>query len=336
LYDILDIDTIFIEEHIQNYHLLGVIKQKDQKVWFNGGLLYDFGVSVGDVVWIDIVLGNSNSTYLPNYGFGSRCCIIENIEYENGKKKIYTNNDVWIEGMGSPAGIFGSQIEECVCMEWYNFSLGCFKHNNTIKYVNNVCYSCFHCPSYYPLNYYGVDIMVNSMHDFPHATGSYEFCYQETPLQVSLEVWTPPLDYAECGLKPYSYHWSTNSHDYIIEDSTIYNPLFDFLGNVSVYLKVTDKLGDIAYDTVNLIMLPSHIEEEIRNTETIAIYPNPTSGELQITSNELQVEKIDIFDVCGRKQKVESRRQNVWDISHLQSGIYFLQIDHKTIKVIKK
>ena len=87
LYDI-GYDTAFIEEHVQNYNFLGNIKQKDQKVWFNDGLLYDFGVSVGDTVLIDIVLSNAGQNYFPTYEFGQQCCIVENIVYENGIKKI--------------------------------------------------------------------------------------------------------------------------------------------------------------------------------------------------------------------------------------------------------
>jgi len=45
--------------------------------------------------------------------------IVENIVYENGEKTIYTNNDVWIEGMGSFAGIFGNNINHCLCFDWF-------------------------------------------------------------------------------------------------------------------------------------------------------------------------------------------------------------------------
>jgi len=70
------------------------------------------------------------------------------------------------------------------------------------------------------------------------------------------------------------------------------------------------------------------------------IYPNPTNGELQITNYELRIMnyELQLFDVMGRKQKAESRRQNdkiVIDISHLHSGIYFLKIDNQIYKIIK-
>jgi len=68
----------------------------------------------------------------------------------------------------------------------------------------------------------------------------------------------------------------------------------------------------------------------------IKIYPNPVTGELQVTSYKLQVTGIEIFDVMGRKQKAESRKQNVVDIAHLPNGVYFLKITTENGVVTKK
>jgi endonuclease/exonuclease/phosphatase family metal-dependent hydrolase len=70
------------------------------------------------------------------------------------------------------------------------------------------------------------------------------------------------------------------------------------------------------------------------------IYPNPTTGNLRVTSDELQVMSVEIFDVLGRKLKGENRRQKannefVMDISTYPAGIYFLQLKDKTVKVVK-
>jgi hypothetical protein len=78
--------------------------------------------------------------------------------------------------------------------------------------------------------------------------------------------------------------------------------------------------------------------------ENITLYPNPTTGELQVTSDELQVTSIEIYDIYGRKQKCTKARMhestNVIDISHLQSGFYFVKISTEkgtvVTKVIKK
>jgi len=70
--------------------------------------------------------------------------------------------------------------------------------------------------------------------------------------------------------------------------------------------------------------------------ENITIHPNPTTGELQVTSNGLQVTSIEVFDVYGGKQKAESKKQAVLNISHLQPGVYFVKITTTAGEVIKK
>jgi hypothetical protein len=68
----------------------------------------------------------------------------------------------------------------------------------------------------------------------------------------------------------------------------------------------------------------------------IALYPNPTTGELRVESGELRVESVEVFDIYGRKQKAESRRQNVIDIAHLSAGVYFVKITTEAGEVVRK
>jgi hypothetical protein len=90
----------------------------------------------------------------------------------------------------------------------------------------------------------------------------------------------------------------------------------------------------------------------------ISVYPNPTNGELRIiplqelkgwTAKpdgvvEFRIESVEIFDVFGRKQMAESRRQKaesemVMDISHLTPGVYIIKVvangNISTHKIIK-
>jgi len=64
--------------------------------------------------------------------------------------------------------------------------------------------------------------------------------------------------------------------------------------------------------------------------QEFSIYPNPTCGEFTIDNGQLTINNVEIYDVYGRK--VETRRaaslqaEIVINISHLQSGIYFVKI----------
>jgi hypothetical protein len=57
------------------------------------------------------------------------------------------------------------------------------------------------------------------------------------------------------------------------------------------------------------------------------IYPNPTTGEFHVTSDKLQVTNTEIFDIYGRKCHTSRvTRQESANVSHLQSGVYFVKI----------
>jgi len=76
--------------------------------------------------------------------------------------------------------------------------------------------------------------------------------------------------------------------------------------------------------------------------ENITIHPNPTTGELQVTSYGLQVTSIEILDITGRILSsnhiapLTSHSSSLINISHLKSGIYFVKIATNAGDVIKK
>ena len=73
--------------------------------------------------------------------------------------------------------------------------------------------------------------------------------------------------------------------------------------------------------------------DEIRTSEqkqTIDIFPNPTTGVLNIdVSDDLEISSIDLLDLKGTLVKVLKQNQRVLDISELLRGTYILRITAK-------
>ena len=79
----------------------------------------------------------------------------------------------------------------------------------------------------------------------------------------------------------------------------------------------------------------------IKNYENeMVVYPNPTSGELHISTSDMRypISDIMIYDMLGRIQKIEKSEieKSEINISHLPVGIYFLQIGSQIEKIVKR
>ena len=81
-------------------------------------------------------------------------------------------------------------------------------------------------------------------------------------------------------------------------------------------------------------------EINVVETQNFKIYPNPTTGLLKIKNEDSKTENFQFFDILGKKQQVPYNKQQMngiieINISHLPAGIYFIQINGKTGKVVK-
>jgi hypothetical protein len=69
------------------------------------------------------------------------------------------------------------------------------------------------------------------------------------------------------------------------------------------------------------------------------IHPNPTTGEFTITSYELRITDVEIYDVFGRKVLTHTANrtpQTTINVEHLQTGTYFVRIYSETNDVAVK
>lgn len=68
--------------------------------------------------------------------------------------------------------------------------------------------------------------------------------------------------------------------------------------------------------------------------ESLSIYPNPTTGLLNITTSE-KVQAITVYDLSGKQQK-NLQNLSVIDLSELQPGIYFVKVKTDRSVITKK
>lgn len=143
-------DTVVEDSHDNTY--LGALLKDDKKVWFKPQtwvgediLLYDFGVAVRDTIWHNAyarIHSGSSISFMPADNYS----IVTYIE-PNSETYYYINSGIypgqkWNSKFGSTHGLFGSIID--MPLPGDKYELACFKHNNTVKYLNNAkCDVCF-------------------------------------------------------------------------------------------------------------------------------------------------------------------------------------------------
>lgn len=137
--------------------------------------------------------------------------------------------------------------------------------------------------------------------------------------------------------------WSWNFGD--SGTSTEQNPVHTYTieGTYTVSLSVTGAGGSdnetkTDYITVNV---PTEIIEISKN-KTINIYPNPTTGLIDIEGlPQNEVVLINIYDVLGQKMKeikIQEQNANI-DLSSFKKGIYYLKFNsnnNSSVKIIKE
>ena len=97
--------------------------------------------------------------------------------------------------------------------------------------------------------------------------------------------------------------------------------------------------NDVTPELTEWEWLPSSFGLGNLQKEIISIFPNPTTGELRIENGELRIRSVEVFDVYGRKLQskiVNLKSEIVLDISHLNSGIYFVKISTEQGEIVKK
>jgi len=120
------------------------------------------------------------------------------------------------------------------------------------------------------------------------------------------------------GVPPYSYNTDTLSNS---------TGIFTDLTPGTYFIEVTDSAG--CEGMIEIIIDGVSSSQEIANTKSLIMYPNPTAGNIIIDLNvELEDSMIYLYDAQLRKVNItdfELRDKVLW-LSNMPSGIYYLKI----------
>ena len=145
--------------------------------------------------------------------------------------------------------------------------------------------------------------------------GQFEWLnYDETPEYTLIEI--PLIEYSDSISVFFSGAASGNGSDGCIDISTIW------IDNLSIDESILSTI-DNQFDKI------------------IILYPNPVQNILRIENNStIEITSIKIYDVLGRLVLVEKRNLNQVDVSYLDRGVLFVDIETDqgvyTKKVIKE
>ena len=85
------------------------------------------------------------------------------------------------------------------------------------------------------------------------------------------------------------------------------------------------------------LVLKNFVLDDAENDELkIAVYPNPVTETLIITSEGIPIEKIRVYSISGQIILAFENVQNSIDVSSLSEGLYFLEIFSSEGKSIQK
>lgn len=105
-------------------------------------------------------------------------------------------------------------------------------------------------------------------------------------------------------------------------------------------LKQVDFDGKFEYSPVISVKF-SNISNSPSTTPAVSIYPNPTSGEVWVKTDENipsdNPQNISVFDVKGQQILSSLHKENTQlvDLKYFENGLYYLKIGKQSYKIIK-
>lgn len=107
-------------------------------------------------------------------------------------------------------------------------------------------------------------------------------------------------------------------------------------GYVSKTLSLDVNECESLVQDVQLVPVGYGVDNPLANA--IQLYPNPSNGQIFINGNQLAMEKVSVYDVCGKMVKSIPAEDTMLSInlSDCPAGVYFVRISTKSGEVTKK
>jgi len=124
-----------------------------------------------------------------------------------------------------------------------------------------------------------------------------------------------------------SYSENFFSHEFIVGNNAYPNPQNPFsyqfyTENNLIYLEITNAEGSVATFFDSQLSIDSFSKLHIK------IYPNPTSGYINIEAVDLIINQVQIYDINGKLvSEIKTISNPKIDVTNLSSGIYFLRVE---------
>ena len=101
--------------------------------------------------------------------------------------------------------------------------------------------------------------------------------------------------------------------------------------------------GEIFYNTGDVedysVVFTENLSAPKISESSFAVYPNPTSGIVQVSSDKTPITNLEVFDANGRllhQQNNINTTQHTLNISGYSQGVYLVKINNTTYKIVKK
>ena len=282
-----------------------------QRVYYEGGLIYDFDIELGDSIYI-------TNHYIGFAGALMRCDSIDTVNMYGNRKRFYFNayldgnyfEDTWIEGIGSIYGLLYSGINAANYAGGFS-NLICCSKNDTVIYFDSVYRSCF-VDDFYP-------VIISETYDTAYVGVYYEF---------QLLVDTMNVD-------SFSINGAVIPESFSFDEKTfLLTGTPDSIG--AFFCAITSSNYDLNYevDIIEdhiIVVLPTATIEFPEQFD-IKIYPNPASQYVNFVfdTNQLNTKpELAVFNSQGQlvfvKIAIETSTIR-WDTKTIPNGIYFYKL----------